>query len=59
MNLLLKKCNKGKKTITNDEIKEVLKERPQDQIDALAMKITDKYNAGQSGDQIKVDDVRK
>jgi len=23
------------------------------------MKITDKYNAGQSGDQIKVDDVRK
>lgn len=50
---------KGKQTITNDEIKEVLKERPQDQIDALAMKITDKYNAGQSGDQIKVDDVRK
>ena len=50
---------KGKQTITNDEIKEVLKERPQDQVDALAMKITDKYNAGQSGDQIKVDDVRK
>ena len=50
---------KGKQTITNDEIKEVLKERPQDQIDALAMKITDKYNAGQSGDKIKVDDVRK
>ena len=50
---------KGKQTITNDEIKEVLKERPQDQVDALAMKITDKYNAGQSRDQIKVDDVRK
>lgn len=50
---------KGKQTITNDEIKEVLKERPQDQIDALAMKITDKYNAGQTRDQIKVDDVRK
>lgn len=50
---------KGKQTITNDEIKEVLNERPQDQVDALAMKITDKYNAGQSGDQIKVDDVKK
>ena len=50
---------KGKQTITNDEIKEVLNERPQDQIDALAMKITDKYNAGQSGDQIKVDNVKK
>lgn len=50
---------KGKQTITNDEIKEVLNERPQDQIDALAMKITDKYNAGQSGNQIKVDDVKK
>ena len=51
--------NKGKKTITNDEIKEILREDPKDQLDALAMKITDKYNAGQSGDKIKVDDVRK
>lgn len=51
--------NKGKKTITNDEIKEILREDPKDQLDALAIKIADKYNAGQSGDQIKVDDVRK
>ena len=51
--------NKGKKTITNDEIKEILKEDPKDQLDALAIKIADKYNIGQTGDQIKVDDVRK
>lgn len=51
--------NKGKKTITNDEIKEVLREDPKDQLDALAIKIADKYNVGQTGDQIKVDDVRK
>lgn len=51
--------NKGKKTITNDEIKEILREDPKDQLDALAIKIADKYNVGQTGDQIKVDDVRK